>query len=357
MQSPSRATRRQCQRALEFARRYLAAGWRLIPNHNIYRGRCTCRLQTACAHPGKHPRIAGWTDATAGQASNDLVVVAGWITRWPWLNLGLATGHGLLALDIDPAHGGLAWWTAWQRILGPTARQITGSGGLHLLYRVPEQYYIKTTGPASHPLAPGVDTRGDGGQIIVAPSRNIHGPYRWVPGWAPWDQLPAAAPPALLAELREKQILVPHSERVVCVASIPSVRLLGICRPSAEMLLDKYVAQAAPGNRNTCGFHLALQLRDNGCSLAEADAWMLRYQQALDLPINRYTADEALTACAPLISGLPAGRGTAGQLQSPHHPIAPSPITPPSPMSIHTTLDDMRARPCRVAGYPFEQLT
>jgi hypothetical protein len=279
---------------LEFARRYLAAGWRLIPNHNIYRGRCTCRLQAACAHPGKHPRIAGWTDATAGQASNDPAVVAGWITRWPWLNLGLATGQGLLALDIDPAYGGLAWLAAWQRVLPPTARQITGSGGIHLLYRVPEPYYIKTTGPVSHPLAAGVDTRGDGGQIIVAPSRNIHGPYRWAPGGAPWDRPPAVAPPALLAELREKGILVPHSERGVCVPSVPPPPRPTRDRPPAEQLLEKYLAHAEPGSRNTCGFHLALQLRDNGYSLAEAAAWMLRYQQALDVPANRYTVAEAL---------------------------------------------------------------
>jgi hypothetical protein len=36
-------------------------------------------------------------------------VVAGWIARWPGLNLGLATGQGLLALDLDPAPGGLHW--------------------------------------------------------------------------------------------------------------------------------------------------------------------------------------------------------------------------------------------------------
>src|SRR5690348_12347618 len=156
MHRPSPATRRRYQRALEFAHRYLAVGWRLIPNHNVYLGRCTCRLKSACAHPGKHPRIAGWTDATDGQASNDLAIVETWISQWPWLNLGLATGQGILALDIDPAHGGLAWLKTRQRSLPPTTQQITGSGGIHLLYRVPGDYYIKTTGSASNPIAAGV---------------------------------------------------------------------------------------------------------------------------------------------------------------------------------------------------------
>ncbi len=293
---PGPATRRHHQRTLEFARRYLAAGWRLIPNHNIYLGRCTCRLKAACAHSGKHPRIAGWSDGTDGQASNDLQVVAGWIGQWPWLNLGLATGQGILALDIDPAHGGLAWLDGQQALLPPTTQQITGSGGIHLLYRVPAIYYIKTTGPASHPIADGVDTRGDGGQIIVAPSRNLRGPYQWVPDGAPWDRPPTDAPSALLELLVEKQILIPHTDRPALVPAMPRALAPTHERPPAELLLDKYVGLAAPGNRNTCGFHLALQFRDNGYSQAEVEPYMLRYQQAVDSPTDRYTSEEALNS-------------------------------------------------------------
>ena len=65
--------------------------------------------------------------------------------------LGLATGAGLLALDIDPDHGGGAWLRAQSGRLPPTPHQRTGSGGWHLLYRVPACYTIKTTGPASNP--------------------------------------------------------------------------------------------------------------------------------------------------------------------------------------------------------------
>jgi hypothetical protein len=139
-----------------------------------------------------------------------------------------------------------------------------------------------------------VDTRGDGGQIIVAPSRNVHGPYRWAPGGAPWEQPPVAAPPALLEELLEKHILVLPSARSTPVPAVPAPPQPVRDRLPAAVLLEKYLAHAGPGRRNTCGFHLALQLRDNGYSLAEAAAWMLRYQQALDVPANRYTAAEAL---------------------------------------------------------------
>src|SRR3954469_2846444 len=139
----ARSTTHQHQQGvLEVAHRYLAAGGRLIPNHNLYRGQCTCRQRAACTHPGKHPRIRGWSDDTGGAASADWAVVARWIARWPWLNLGLATGQGLLALDLDPAPGGFRWWQEHAALLPPTARQRTGSSGLHLLYRVPEAYYI-----------------------------------------------------------------------------------------------------------------------------------------------------------------------------------------------------------------------
>src|SRR5439155_6274546 len=102
-------------------------------------------------------------------------------------------------------HGGDAWLAARQALLPPTVQQASGSGGWYLLYRVPPPYLIKTSSRGE--LAPGVDTRGDGGQIIVAPSRNLHGPYRWLPGQAPWQRPLSAAPPDLLALLVARGIL------------------------------------------------------------------------------------------------------------------------------------------------------
>ena len=55
----------------------------------------------------------------------------------------------------------------------------TPTGGIHLLFKWDDDYKVKTTSN----ILPGIDTRGTGGQIIVAPSsRNINGEwleYRW----------------------------------------------------------------------------------------------------------------------------------------------------------------------------------
>ena len=80
------------------------------------------------------------------------------------LPTGAATG--LLALDIDPDHGGNETLVALESEHGslpPTVEQITGSGGRHLLFKFPGPDFRNTAGK----VGPGIDSRGDGGYIIV----------------------------------------------------------------------------------------------------------------------------------------------------------------------------------------------
>lgn len=279
---------------LTFARRYIDHGWSVVRNHHIYKGVCTCPAKEACTRAGKHPRTPDWTGAGA---TRDIHQVEAWAQRDPYLNLGLTTGQGRLALDIDPRHGGTAWMQTQRPLLVETVLQHTGSGGWHFIYSVPAEYHIKTTSPTAHPLAPGVDTRGDGGQIIVAPSCNGQGPYRWVAGCAPWERTPTSAGPALLALLVAKGILVlrtalPPPPPPYHPMPLPT----SLGRPSLNHLLQHYLQQARPGCRNACGFMLALQLRDNGYSRDEARSYILSYQQTVDDPTDRYPADEALAS-------------------------------------------------------------
>jgi hypothetical protein len=114
-----------------------------------------------------------------------------WWTRWPDANIGAPTGKrsGILALDVDqPA--GLVELEAEHGKLPATRTHSTGSGGMHHLYQYPAGAEIRNS---ASKLAPGIDVRGEGGYIIVPPSRTMR-PYEVL------DDLPLADTPAWLIE-------------------------------------------------------------------------------------------------------------------------------------------------------------
>lgn len=122
----------------------------------------------------KVPRIGRWQD----RGTTDPGTIRGWFAGRPDDNLGLLTGSGLIALDVDAGSGGLdshAQLIEERGALPETALAETGSGGRHLLLRVEGRIANRVR------ILPGVDLRGDGGQIVVAPS--VHPtsgrPYNW----------------------------------------------------------------------------------------------------------------------------------------------------------------------------------
>ena len=167
---------------LEWALRYATCGLRVVP---IKPG-------------GKHPNIAAWQKA----ATTDTEIITSWWTQlYRDHGIGIAMGQGLFALDVDVADGkqGAASLAALEAEHGPlpiTVEARTGSGGRHLVYGTG----IEVRNNANTRLGAGLDIRGDGGQIVVAPT--IHPrtglPYQWVTGRAPWEMQPAAAPAWLL---------------------------------------------------------------------------------------------------------------------------------------------------------------
>jgi len=185
--------------------------WPVAPAHYIRPdGNCSCgRIE--CPSPGKHPMTAnGFKDATT-----DLDTIRGWWDQNPEANVILQTGDatGLLVLDIDPDHGGnetLAALEAEHGPLAPTVEQITGSGGRHLLFRFPGPEYRNTAGKVGH----GIDSRGAGGYIVVAPSNHRSGNvYRWRDGHKPGQIEIAEAPNWLLDRRRKNGSQAPSQPR------------------------------------------------------------------------------------------------------------------------------------------------
>jgi hypothetical protein len=130
-----------------------------------------------CETGGKRPlTYNGFWDATT-----ELRQVRAWWDRWPTANVGVPTGKrsGLLVLDVDPRDGGPQSLVALERQNGPlprTTRSSTGGGGVHVFFRYPAEVEVRNSAGW---LGSGLDVRGEGGYVVVPPSRT-QGPYEWV---------------------------------------------------------------------------------------------------------------------------------------------------------------------------------
>jgi putative DNA primase/helicase len=154
--------------------------------------------QSVCASAGKHPR----TKNGAHDASTDEAKIRRWWDIWPESNVGVVTGKdaGFFALDVDPRRGGAESLSSLESVYGKlpwTRTADTGGGGVHYLFRYPDFPVKNSTGE----LGAGLDVKGEGGAIVVAPSLHSSGKrYRWRNSAAVAD-----APEWFLRLLRETQ--------------------------------------------------------------------------------------------------------------------------------------------------------
>jgi hypothetical protein len=145
----------------------------------------------------KLPAIDGWPD----QASSDPErvkrfwsdPVSGEAQHW---NIGVATGRGLVVIDIDDKDGkdgsaSLAYLEDLHGELPPTLTVRTPSGGRHLYFRLPPGVWAGTN---SGKLGQGIDVRAEGGYVAGPGSINGAGGYVVI------YPLPIADAPAWLVE-------------------------------------------------------------------------------------------------------------------------------------------------------------
>ncbi len=185
---------------LEAALRYAMLGWYVFPVQTPrHDGSCTCG-NSGCSNIGKHPRTPhGFNDATI-----DPEQIRKWWTTRPEANIGVRTGpkSGLFALDVDLHSGGyesLDDLITSYGDLPDTLIAETGGGGKHYFFRHPDVPVRCSAGK----LGSGLDVRGEGGYIIVAPSQHASGKgYVWELGSAPDEAELAEAPEWLLDELQ-----------------------------------------------------------------------------------------------------------------------------------------------------------
>ena len=103
-------------------------------------------------------------------ASSDPKQISRWGQEFPGCNWGAPTGLTLVVLDLDAKHPeSFEWWQEQQDIHGPveTREVSTPSGGIHLYFLPPKDIELKST---ASQIAPGVDTRAQGGYAVIPPS-------------------------------------------------------------------------------------------------------------------------------------------------------------------------------------------
>jgi putative DNA primase/helicase len=285
-----------------------------------------------------------------------------------------------------------------------TVTAITGSGGEHLLYRMPDGERL---GNHRAGLPSGIDVRGWNGYLVLAPS--IHPDtgraYAWEDGYSPFDMAPRDLPVWLAELLRAAR---PGSvEPVAFDADLPrpDLRALGLPRwaerrvfnvdPAEDRSVsdyavvcelvrhgldddairaifqhypigvdgkyaskngqgDPYLALtiakargevAAQPERNDTGLWLAAQLRDDGVSHTEAQRIMSEYQMAVELAGNPYTLGEAWDSLESAYARGARDPGTVGARtyangDGPAPRLTAADATPPGP-PVHARLTDV----------------
>lgn len=164
---------------MEWALYYASIGWPVFPLHD----------------KGKTPRtVRGFKDA-----STDPATIKSWWTRWPAANIGIPTGEasGLAVVDIDPRHGGdvsLEALTEKHGALPDTIESLTGNHGFHKCFQ-----WVTGFRNSAGQIAPGIDTRGEGGYIVAPPSVHPNGnEYQWEASSGPDVATLAPLPPFLM---------------------------------------------------------------------------------------------------------------------------------------------------------------
>ena len=215
---------------------------------------------------------SGKTPATphgCKDATTDPARIAEWRGGGNTHNVAVATGNGLVVLDVDTDHDagkfGDETLSDLERQYGPlpeTWTCLTGGGGVH--------YYFQCDDPAltvAVGFAPGLDYRGAGGYVIAPPS--IHPTTGRAYEWEA-SSTPTSVPLAPLPDWLHRLMLQGKSDKPKQTKS------------------KEAPGKVTEGRRNEEMFHLAASLRAKGLTVAEITAALTEANKArFDPPLSR----------------------------------------------------------------------
>lgn len=289
-------------RLLAAALRYAALGWPVLPMHTpTPDGGCSCR-RANCDAPGKHPRLRRGLHA----ASLDPHLLCSWWARWPAANVGVVTGaaSGLMVVDVDGA-AGAATLARLQREHGPlpvTRRQVTARGE-HQLFAHPGWHLPNSSGL----LGGGLDVRGDGGLLVVAPSLHASGHrYRW--STHPDHQAVAAMPGWLAGLLRPAKPREPRGDGQAL--ALPSRYATAALRAEVDRVRTNPAGGPGRSGRNDALNRAAFTLGTLVATGALTDTHVRRALTAAAVEAGLPPREAARTVASGLAAGAARPRGT-----------------------------------------------
>lgn len=236
---------------LDAAIAYAAMGWHIFP----------------CKPGQKVPAtLHGVKDATT-----DPDKIRAWWNRWPKANIGLACGEasGVYVVDVDVDEAKELNGFASMADLGPTpktVKQTTPRGGAH--------YFFKAAVPPrnKNSFRPGIDIRGEGYYVVLAPSINGGG-KRYI-----WENPPTTTE---LAEWPEQYRPEPEKPRLAWdMPRAAPTRPVGAS--DVRSRASAYLAKCEPAMQGHGG-HAALlkaaRALVEGFALSQADALALLWSE------------------------------------------------------------------------------
>jgi hypothetical protein len=268
---------------LTAALNYARQGIRVFPVYGIRPdGICQCG-DVNCPNPGKHPRTRqGLSEGTTSEP-----LIRKWWGMWPDANIGGRTGSRLVVFDPDGAEGLPEAVRHGMDLDGP--HSTSRPGHAHYFFRPPRGVVLQnqTKKQGRWPFV-FCDARGEGGYVVLPPSRHVAGTrYTWS---QPLDveKLPAV-PAALLGVWKTPPDDPRASETVwdeadgVWVEVEEAEDNAGVGFETARYFLARYLRDVEEGaDRNSTGLLLALQLRDAPLTYDDAVPFMRRFQAAVE---------------------------------------------------------------------------
>jgi len=237
---------------LEYALKYASLGWHVFP-----------------LAPGKKTPITkhGVKDATTDEAQ-----IRAWWEKWPDANIGVACGakSGVYVIDVDiDQEKGINGYDSLTEFsdMPKTVAQGTPRGGFHAFYRTDNPPANKNS------FRPGIDIRGDGYYVVLAPSVHPNGGrYRWADGHAPWE-IKLAEYPESLRPVKQS----PQAKRAT-VAGVPANKPAAIADEGVLRRASLWLARCDPAIQGQDGhgqLFAAAQAMVNGFLLPDSRAYAL----------------------------------------------------------------------------------